>query len=139
MPTNHQFHPTIFEETPIGGSTSFGAESFVPNITDSGAPEMPTGVTRYTATIQKLGRIVFFHIVLEGVSINFTLGNVFYPPIAPSRFPTGHALAGELVGIGMAYETVAGPVYQDPTTGFFPVPTTPKVGPWRMSGYYWVD
>lgn len=138
MPTSQQFKPTINEESPVGGSTSFGAEPFVPSINTTGVAGPPSGTTSYTAFLQKLGRIVFFYIVLEGVSIAFAPGTAFRPPISPSKFPVGHVFAGHPTGWGVAMDSVLGMVAQN-ANGGWDSPTAPVAGSYRLSGYYWVD
>jgi hypothetical protein len=80
-----RFQPTINEENPVGGSTSFGAGSFSPQISNIVITD-----AKVIGTFQKLGQMVFFAITfIADAGTVSTTSSIFTPPHTVSPYFRG--------------------------------------------------
>lgn len=131
-----QLKPTINEESIGGaGSISFGSDKFAPSFS-AGITGDGTAIGSY----QLLSRIVFFKVIIQG-SFTVAGGVIMSDPISPARFPTGHALAGDVLtrGMGNIESSTTGPavIFQEEPGGWA---ITAGTYTWlKLTGWYWAE
>ena len=130
-----EFRPTFLDESFLGGSRSFGAVSFSPNISNI------SGDYKLRGHVQRVGRILHFAVLIEGDGGAFTLASsVLSPPIKAYK-KTVNSVADTTVFKGICHQSGAAltAVMQN-TDGTFNLVNETRTGEstW-ITGYYWVE
>lgn len=132
---SQQFNPTRREDQGIGGIQNFGFERFSPTITNI------TGQYKAYGTFQRIGRLVYFAILLEGDGGAFTLtSSVLSPPTKPfKREVNGVADTTVFKGVCHQHGDAFTAIPQNATGTFNLVnETRTGVNTW-ITGHYWVE
>ena len=130
-----EYSPTINEERGIGGSKNFGADKFNPTITNL------TGDYNLIGSLQRVGRVLYFSILIEGKGGSFTLSSsVLSPPVKPFK-RTVNGVANSCVFKGVCFQNgAATSTIMQNNDGTFTLTNETRTGQstW-ITGYYWVE
>lgn len=133
--SGQEYRPTVNEDRLIGGSRNFGADKFVPNITNL------TGDYKLRGHIQRVGRILHFAVLIEADGGSFTLtSSVLSPPIKP-YLRTINSVADTTVFKGLCVQNgAATSTIMQNSDGTFSLTNETRTGTntW-ITGYYWVE
>jgi hypothetical protein len=130
-----QFSPTLNEDRLIGGTQNFGSEKFAPSITNL------SGDYKLRGTIQRVGKILHFAILIEGDGGAFTLASSVFTPPVKAYERTVNSVADTTVFKGMAYHMGAANTWiPQNDNGTFTLTNETRTGTssW-ITGYYWVE
>jgi hypothetical protein len=130
-----EFRPTANEDKLIGGIQNFGADKFVPLITNL------SGDYKLRGTVQRVGRILHFGILIEADGGEFELASsVLSLPRTPFK-RTVNAVADTTVYQGVCHQNGAAfTTIAQNSNGTFSLVNETRTGlnTW-ITGYYWVE
>lgn len=130
-----EFRPTLNEEDLVGGSKSFGAVKFVPNITNLSGNYILRG------HVQRVGRILHFAVLIEADGGAFTTASSVLSPPVKSFKRTVNSVADTTVFKGICFQNGAAltTIAQNDDGTFNLVNETRTGTSTWITGYYWVE